>query len=306
MAEETSQEENETNVEIMVDDDTEDSSVSSGLTIEPNREAVGDDKGDVGSDGESSSEEIESYSKSVQTRINKLTAQRREEERQKDEALRAAAAFKEENDKLKQRVDSLSKNFSAQYEGRVNSQLEQAKKAFKDAYDRGDADGLVEAQQAISRITVDAEKLKTHKAKQEREQVVPQQEAQPVPQAQPQQAQPKPDPKAQEWAGRNEWFGQDRVMTVAAYTIHEDLENEGFDLSSDDYYSELDNRLKLEFPQKLGKDSSNGGTARVASADSSASRSTKKGRRAVKLTPSQVAIAKKLGVPLEEYAKHVK
>jgi hypothetical protein len=136
----------------------------------------------------------------------------------------------------------------------------------------------------------------------------PAQQAQ-KPQAQPQrQAQPpKPDPKAQSWAEKNEWFGQDRIMTTAAFAIHQQLiEDEGFDPSSDEYYNEIDGRLRREFPHKFEKAKKSGGASQVASAGNSASRSTKQGRRSVKLTHSQVAIAKKLGVPLEEYAKYVK
>jgi len=232
-----------------------------------------------------------------------LVTARRQEERDKEEAVRYAEALRKENEELKERNTTLNKGYNAQYEGRVGSQLEQAKKAFKDAYDSGDSDAIVAANQAIARITLDEERLRVIKAREERNEAAVQQQQQPQEQQQPAA---NPDPKAKAWADRNDWFGNDRVMTVGAYAIHEDLAGEGFDLTSDDYYSELDKRLRVEFPQKFENNTTNGGTARVASADSSASRSTKKGRRAVKLTPSQVAIAKKLGVSLEDYAKHVK
>ena len=305
MAEEAIKQEVNEDVEIILDDSgstsetTDTQEQSSPVSQETKEESVA-----AGAEAQDPSEdEIDQYSKSVQARIKKLVTARRQEERDKEEAIRLAEVLKKENDELRIRNTTLNKGYNAQYEGRVGSQLEQAKKAFKDAYDSGDSDAIVAAQQAIARITLDEERLRVIKAREEQAAATqqPQEQVQ-----QPEQPAAQPDPKAKAWADRNDWFGSDRVMTVGAYAIHEDLAGEGYDLTSDDYYSELDKRLRVEFPQKFENNASNGGTARVASADSSASRSTKKGRRAVKLTPSQVAIAKKLGVSLEDYAKHVK
>ena len=305
MAEEAIKQEVNEDVEIILDDagstqeaaDTQEE--RSPVSQETQEESVA-----AGAEAQDPSEdEIDQYSKTVQARIKKLVTARRQEERDKEEAIRLAEVLKKENDELRVRNTTLNKGYNAQYEGRVGSQLEQAKKAFKDAYDSGDSDAIVAANQAIARITLDEERLRVIKAREQQAAATqqPQEQVQ-----QPEQPAAQPDPKAKAWADRNDWFGSDRVMTVGAYAIHEDLAGEGIDLTSDDYYSELDKRLRVEFPQKFENNASNGGTARVASADSSASRSTKKGRRAVKLTPSQVAIAKKLGVSLEDYAKHVK
>tara|TARA_R100000149_G_scaffold9228_1_gene3032 strand:- start:2187 stop:3104 length:918 start_codon:yes stop_codon:yes gene_type:complete len=305
MAEEAIKQEVNEDVEIILDDSgstqeaTDTQEQSSPVSEETKEESVA-----AGAEAQDPSEdEIDQYSKTVQARIKKLVTARRQEERDKEEAIRLAEVLKKENDELRARNTTLNKGYNAQYEGRVGSQLEQAKKAFKDAYDSGDSDAIVAANQAIARITLDEERLRVIKAREQQAAATqqPQEQVQ-----QPEQPAAQPDPKAKAWADRNDWFGSDRVMTVGAYAIHEDLAGEGYDLTSDDYYSELDKRLRVEFPQKFENNASNGGTARVASADSSASRSTKKGRRAVKLTPSQVAIAKKLGVSLEDYAKHVK
>ena len=305
MAEEAIKQEVNEDVEIILDDSgstqeaTDTQEQSSPVSEETKEESVA-----ASAEAQDPSEdEIDQYSKTVQARIKKLVTARRQEERDKEEAIRLAEVLKKENDELRARNTTLNKGYNAQYEGRVGSQLEQAKKAFKDAYDSGDSDAIVAANQAIARITLDEERLRVIKAREQQAAATqqPQEQVQ-----QPEQPAAQPDPKAKAWADRNDWFGSDRVMTVGAYAIHEDLAGEGYDLTSDDYYSELDKRLRVEFPQKFENNASNGGTARVASADSSASRSTKKGRRAVKLTPSQVAIAKKLGVSLEDYAKHVK
>jgi GH15 family glucan-1,4-alpha-glucosidase len=168
---------------------------------------------------------------------------------------------------------------------------------------------MIEAQQALSNIAVETQRYNSAKARAEREAQRPQQaEPQVAPQQQQQQQQmPKPDPKAQTWAEKNEWFGSDRVMTTAAFAIHQQLvDEEGFDPNTDEYYTEVDSRIRKEFPHKFQTAKNSGGGSQVASASSSASRSNKQGRRSVKLTHSQVAIAKKLGVPLEEYAKYVK
>ena len=253
---------------------------------------------------EKKEEELDSYSKGVQQRIKKLTEKYRQEERDKGEALRVSQQLLEENKKLKARVQNLDTGYVAEYGNRINSQSEAAKRMYKEAYDAGDTDKMVQAQEMLSQIAVDKQRYNTAKARVEQQAKVPAQRPQQQPQAQQPQAQP--DPRAKEWASQNDWFGSDKIMTTAAFTLHNILTNEeGFDPKSEEYYSEIDKRLRSEFPQKFQTKKSTGGT-QVASAGNSASRNTKTGRRTVKLSPSQVAIAKKLGVPLEQYAKYVK
>jgi GH15 family glucan-1,4-alpha-glucosidase len=176
-------------------------------------------------------------------------------------------------------------------------------------YDRGDVDKMFDAQQVLSKIAIEQERYRLAKAQQEKLAVqrAPEQQTQQTQQApQPRAASPKPDPKAEAWASKHEWFGQDDVMTYAAFGIHRRLvEEEGFDPNSDEYYNEIDRRMVSEFPHKFAGQK-NGRSSQVASADTSASRKKTTGRRTVKLSPSQVAMARKLNVPLEEYAKYVK
>jgi len=257
-----------------------------------------------------SDDELGEYSKNVQSRIKRLTEKYRKEERDREEAVRLSQQLLEENKKLKSRMQQLDSGYLSEYGTRLQSQTEAAKRAYKEAYEAGDADRMADAQMQISNLAIEQQRYNNAKARVEQDQRLQTERAQPAPTAAPvQQAQPRapqPDPKAESWAQRNTWFGEDRVMTTAAFAIHQGLiEDEGFDPQSDEYYTELDKRLRREFPHKFQGQKSGGGT-QVASAGSSASRSTKQGRRTVKLTPSQVAIAKKLNVPLEEYAKYVK
>ena len=254
-------------------------------------------------------DELESYSKGVQNRIKKLTEKYRQEERDKAEAVRLSQQLIEENRKLKTRVQSLDSGYLNEYGNRLESQSLSAKQMYKEAHENGDADKMIEAQELISKLAVEKQRYESAKTKSDQQAKVQVQKqgtpSQPV--TQQQQPEAKPDPRAEDWATKNEWFGQDRVMTTAAFAIHQQLiEEEGFDPQSDEYYSEIDSRIRSEFPHKFEAAKKTGGGSQVASANSSASRSTKQGRRSVKLSHSQVAIAKKLGVPLEEYAKYVK
>jgi len=251
-------------------------------------------------------DELDSYSKGVQSRIKKLTEKYRQEERDKGEALRVSQELLEENKKLKSRVQALDTGYLSEYGTRLESQTDAAKRLYKEAYEAGDSDKMLEAQQLISTIAVEQSRYNTAKARADQQAKTPVQE-QPKPQEAPVQQRPQPDPRAQDWAEKNAWFGDDKIMTTAAFTIHQQLvEEEGFDPKSDEYYSEVDSRMRKEFPHKFQTAKKSGG-AQVAAAAASASRSTAKtGRRSVKLSHSQVAIAKKLGVPLEEYAKYVK
>ena len=282
-------------------EDQEDENVE--ITLEENAEVSEEN-------AQADGEELDEYSQRVQKRIKGLTERYRKEERDREEAVRIAQTIKNENDQLKQRLKNLDTGYLSEYGSRLESQLSQAKVAYKEAHDRGDVDSMFEAQQALSKIAIEQERYRLAKERQERVQVQQPEGGQPVQAQQPvqtqQPAEAKPDPKAQGWAEKNEWFGQDEVMTYAAFGIHRRLvEEEGFDPQSDDYYDEIDRRMRTEFPNKFSS-RKNGGSNRVASADTSASRSTRQGRRTVKLTPSQISIAKKLGVPLEEYAKYVK
>ena len=270
--------------------------------VEAQQEAVTEEK---------KSDELEDYSANVKSRIDKLTRKMREEERQKESAIQFAESVKKENESLKNRLHNLDKGYLEEFNNRVQSQLESAKRALKDANESGDADKIVEAQANLAAITVEKSKITKPKVEKTEEQpnqqpVVPNQ-PQPIPPQPPQQAQnPKPDPKAEAWAAKNEWFGQDEVMTYASFGIHRRLvEDEGFDPTTDEYYSELDKRIAAEFPHKVGQTKQTGGSQKVVSATSSKSRN-KGGKKTVRLSPSQVAMAKRLGVPLEEYAKYVR
>jgi len=272
-------------------------------------EAATEDKVEVTTDPEEKpqGDELDSYSKGVQSRIKKLTEKYRQEERDKAEALRVSQELLDENKKLKSRVQALDTGYLSEYGTRLESQTDAAKRLYKEAYEAGDSDKMLEAQQLISTIAVEQSRYNTAKARADQQAKTPVQE-QPKPQEAPVQQRPQPDPRAQDWAEKNAWFGDDKIMTTAAFTIHQQLvEEEGFDPKSDEYYTEVDSRIRKEFPHKFQTAKKSGGGSQVASAGNSASRSTnKQGRRSVKLTHSQVAIAKKLGVPLEEYAKYVK
>ena len=274
--------------------------------VEPASDNTAEDTSNTGQSEQETEEpdekELREHGKKAKDRIKKLTTRYKNEERAKQEAERKAKETALENEKLKERLKNLDQGYISEYGTRLDAQLEQAKKNYRDAHEAGDVDKMFDAQQALSKISIEQERHRIAKNRQEEE--VKQLEQQPQPQ--PQQPQEVPiDPMAQAWAERNDWFGEDEVMTSTAMGIHQKLSKEGFDLLSDEYYDEIDRQLKTLFPDKLNTGRANGGSARVAPADTSASRK-KPGRRTVRLTPSQVAIAKKLNVPLEEYAKYVK
>lgn len=252
------------------------------------------------------SEEQEEYQTSVQRRIDKLTKRMRESERREQAAVEYAQNVQNESNALKTRMKSLDEGYLSEYGGRISSEQEGAETALRSAMDLGDTEATVTAQRKLTELAVAQDRLNQAKIQQAQYQQQQQAQAQ-YQQQQAQVAAPQPaaetDPKAESWAARNEWFGKDEAMTFAAFGLHKRLvEDEEFDPTSDEYYSELDKRMRNEFPQKL-----NGGTRRPSQTVASVSRSGSPGRsRKVRLTPSQVAIAKKLGVPLEEYAKYVK
>jgi hypothetical protein len=247
--------------------------------------------------------EEEEYSQAVKKRIDKLTFKIREAERQREEALKYAHSVKKERDEVVNKITKVDEGYLNEYQKRVNSELDKAQALLQSAINAGDAKSQVEAQKAISRLTIEEERANA--SLKQREDVKGQKKnvrAPAIPQAP--LSPPTPDPKAEDWAEKNDWFGKNEGMTYTALSIHKKLiSEEGFDGKTDAYYKELDKRIRKEFPHKFedkNKDS------RVVQTVASATRSTKSGRRTVRLTPSQVAISKKLGVPLEEYAKYVK
>jgi hypothetical protein len=284
----------ETDIEV---GDSDESPVDVTISSEDDSEEEVLSKDDQG-------EELEEYSTGVKSRIDKLTKRFREEERQKQTAVQFAESVKKENDALKNRIGALDKGYQEQFGHRVSSQLDSVKKILKEAHETGDVDKIIESQEALAALTAEKDRLRYAQQRTTEQTPPPAQAAAPPVQQPPAKA----DPKAESWASDNDWFGQDEVMTYAAFGVHRRLiEDEGFDPQSDEYYSELDKRLVDEFPKKLGKRIKvNGGSKKVASAEASASRNKTSGRKTVRLTPSQVAIAKRLNVPLEEYAKYVR
>jgi len=249
-------------------------------------------------------DELKSYSDGVQKRIAKLTRKMREAERQKEEALQYAQNVKSERDSLQSRFVKADKSYVSEFETRVKSNMEAARSALRTAIEAGDVDAQVKAQEQMATLNADAVRLASLKSQQETEpeekkvNVSPSQAEQPV----------RTDPKAEAWAARNSWFGNDTAMTYTAFDMHKTLvEKEGYDPQSDEYYEEIDKRLRVEFPNKFDKVADNTTErAKPAQTVASARRPANTGRRkTVKLTPSQVAIAKRLGVPLEEYAKQL-
>ena len=257
---------------------------------------------------EDKKDEREEYSEGVKKRIDRLTYKIREAERQKEEAIKFAQQIKNENENLQDKFDKLDDGYVNEFTGRVKSQLESAKIQLKDAVAKGDVEAQVAANQALAKLAIEEERIKAteeqRKKYEESLKSTGQIGDQPVQNTvQP----PKPDPKAEPWAQKNEWFGKDEAMTYASFGIHKKLvEEEGFNPTSDDYYEEIDKRIRNEFPHKFNDGGDVQGSNKPVQTVASATRTTRSGRNTVRLTPSQVAIAKKLGVPLEEYAKYVK
>ena len=250
--------------------------------------------------------EMEDYGKKVQSRIDKLTKKVREAERREAAAVEFAQGVQHEANSLKGRVSNLDRGYIAEYEQRVKAETEDTKAKLKSAMDNGDSDGVIAAQQDLARLAVEAERAKATIAQRQRMAKAAQSPAadqyqQPNQQRQYQPPPPAPDPAAEDWAEKNEWFGKDEPMTLTAFSIHRNLIEEGVDPSSNSYYNELDIRLRKNFPHKFEQQVSP--TQTVASANRGG---PVRRKGTVRLTPSQVAIAKKLGVPLSEYAKYVK
>jgi hypothetical protein len=250
-------------------------------------------------------EELEEYSEGVQKRISKLTKKWREAERQREAALEFAKGGQVELQQLKAKVSKLEPGYVNAMEGKLKNGLESAKSQLLRAREAGDIDAEVNAQKEISRIGIEESKVNTLKNRYQQA-AAAQTTAAPRTLDQAIQA-PPADPKAEAWADNNEWFGKDNAMTYSAFDLHEKLTTqEGFDPHSDEYYKEIDKRMRLDFPHKFDRKELSEGTTRPTQTVASATRSVKPGRQTVRLTSSQVAIAKKLGVPLEEYAKQLK
>ena len=261
----------------------------------------------LAAESDDSEDRFDKAESAVQKRIDRLTKKMRSAEREREEALNYARQVQSEAEELRKRMDALDNNYVQEYSSRVETQVATAEQELARAIDLGDTNGVIEAQRKLTSLALENDRAKQAKMQQDRMRQQAEQQAQ-IAAAQPQQRpQPKrPDPQAEQWASRNAWFGQDEAMTYAAFGIHKKLvEEEGFDPTSNDYYTELDRRMADEFPHKL---KSNGGSKRPAQTVASVSRgsSGRSSGKKVRLTPSQVAIAKKLGVPIEEYAKYVK
>jgi hypothetical protein len=252
---------------------------------------------------------LEEYSKGVQARIAKLTRKMREAERREQAALDYARGVEESKKQLESKFKKTDSDYIKKFESTISSGMEAAQKELAAAIEAGDAKAQVEANKRIATLAFETARLE--QAKEGREDAQAEKPVQNLSQANnlniPQREDPiNPDPRAEAWAAKNAWFGTDRAMTYTAFEIHKDLtEKEGFDPSSDEYYAEVDKRMRVDFPHKFGKNEAKQSTAPVQTV-ASATRSVKPGRKTVKLTSSQVAIAKKLGVPLEEYAKQLK
>ena len=263
-------------------------------------------------DTKNAKDELAEYSEGVQKRIAKLTRKMREAERQREEAIAYAQLTKKQKEELEQRISTVDKGYVDEFESRVKTSLAAAKLALKNAIESQNVEAQIAAQEQLAHLTVESARLNSLRNQQSQPKnvnITPQQYEQvntyngkPVPNDIP------TDPKAEAWASKNTWFGNDTAMTYTAFDMHKRLvEDEGYDPKSDEYYEEIDKRIRLEFPHKFAKiEGTSTERAKPAQAVASAKRSAPTGRKkTVKLSPSQVAIAKRLGVPLEEYAKQL-
>ena len=257
-------------------------------------------------DAPKSDEQLEDYSKGVQNRIAKLTRKMREAERREKAAVDYARAVETKRQELESRFKKTDSEYVKKFETSISSGLESAQKELASAIEAGDAAAQVEANKRIATLAFENAKLEQAKAGREEQKVEQPVLSQPPVQTRQVDEPINPDPKAEQWASNNSWFGNDKAMTYTAFEIHKDLtEKEGYDPNSNEYYAEVDKRIRVDFPHKFGTTNNKQSTAPVQTV-ASATRSVKPGRKTVRLTSSQVAIAKKLGVPLEEYAKQLK
>ena len=286
--------------EEVVEEKIEVEQVPEDKTYENDRQVKLDEKKKPAED----KDELKEYSEGVQKRIAKLTRKMREAERQREEAVSYAQSIKQQKDAAENRLSRLDKSYVSEFENRVTTSMAAAKLALKNAIESQDVEAQIAAQEQLANLTVESARVNALKAV-EREKPSQEKEVNITPQ---QQRTPTTDPKAEEWASRNGWFGNDSAMTYTAFDIHKTLvEKEGYDPKTDEYYEEVDKRIRLEFPHKFDKiEGQTTERAKPAQNVASAKRSSSTGRRkTVKLSPSQVAIAKRIGVPLEEYAKQL-
>ena len=250
---------------------------------------------------------LEEYSRGVQSRISKLTRKMREAERREGAAVEYAQALENQRRRDQSQFKKMDTDYWSRFEKNVKTGMESAQKELAGAIESGDATAQVEANKRIASLAFENAKLEQRKQQPVEEERPVQQlsDGGRLPQQTPQEL-PDPDPKAEEWASKNTWFGKDRAMTFTAFEIHKDLVNEGFDPKSDNYYVEVNKRIKVDFPHKFAIGGDVEHSSKPVQSVASAQRSVKPGRKTVRLTSSQVAIAKKLGVPLEEYAKQIK
>ena len=290
-------------VDVNLPEDKEEQVVEAGTT---EQETVKEVKQEEPVEVKKDDEKLEDYSKGVQSRIAKLTRKMREAERREQAAVEYAQAVEKKRLADQERFQKVDSDFTKKFEENVKTGMESAQKELAMAIESGDATAQVEANKRIATLAFENAKLEQRKQSQPVEQQPVQlSDGGKLPPQPTTQDLPTPDPKAEDWAARNTWFGQDRAMTYTAFEIHKDLVNEGYDPQSNEYYAEVDNRIKVDFPHKFGNNETKQTTKPVQSV-ASANRSVKPGRKTVRLTSSQVAIAKKLGVPLEEYAKQIK
>ena len=286
-------------VELQQEESTKEEKV-----VEEKTEAPVEEK--VDGEEESKDEGLDKYSKNVQKRIKKLLDRLEKSEQREAEALKFAQSAKQKADEAEFKIKSLDESYLTQYEDRVKSQIEQTKAAYEKALLDNNVKDQVEAQRALTRLAIEEERALA--SKQQRENVEKQKEglmAEKKPQDQQTAAPAQPDPRAEAWAKENEWFGKDEAMTFTALSHHKKLLKEGYDPKSDEYYGEINSYIREQFPHKFNEETVEE-KEKAPQIVASTSRTTKKSNsKKVKLTPSQVAIAKKLGVPLEEYAKYV-
>ena len=290
-------------VDVDLPEDKEEKVVEAGTT---EQETVKEVKQEEPIEEKKDDEKLEDYSKGVQSRIAKLTRKMREAERREQAAVEYAQAVEKKRLADQERFQKVDSDFTKKFEENVKTGMESAQKELAMAIESGDATAQVEANKRIATLAFENAKLEQRKQSQPVEQQPVQlSDGGKLPPQPTTQDLPTPDPKAEDWAARNTWFGTDRAMTYTAFEIHKDLVNEGYDPQSNEYYAEVDKRIKVDFPHKFGNNETKQTTKPVQSV-ASANRSVKPGRKTVRLTSSQVAIAKKLGVPLEEYAKQIK
>jgi len=300
----TSGEGAEINLEEQKDESVVETEAPKQETEAPKEETRTTEQETVKEEPKQEDDKLEEYSKGVQARIAKLTRKMREAERQRDAATEYAKSVEEKRQAMEKRFEKTDADYIKKFETSIATGLEAAQKELAAAITAGDAEAQVAANKRIATLAFENAKLEQSKSARETEVSKP---ADVVAPQQPRTQMPEPsDPKAESWAAKNSWFGQDRAMTYTAFEIHKDLvDKEGFDPNSDEYYAEVDKRIRVDFPHKFAKTETKQTTEPVQTV-ASAKRSVKPGRKTVKLTSSQVAIAKKLGVPLEEYAKQLK